>query len=203
MLLMVAAATGLPESFFGDVSVGNLATAKSLDRPTELKFVDRQELWKSILGAMLQYVIDRRALAVSYADLHGTLVQNAERDAWEVVLDADPEDVDENGAPTGEPIDRHLDIDFPSILEHDQAAEIAGIVSAATLDGKAAAGTIDPKTVSRLLLTALGQDDVDDLLEELYPEDQGAEVAAAAEQTFAQEVAKFREALHEFAKSAH
>ena len=199
MLLMVAAATGLPESFFGDVSVGNLATAKSLDRPTELKFVDRQELWKSILGAMLQYVIDRRALAVSYADLHGTLVQNAERDAWEVVLDADPEDVDENGVPTGEPIDRHLDIDFPSILEHDKAAEIAGIVSAATLDGKAAAGTIDPKTVSRLLLTALGQDDVDDLLEELYPEDQGAEVAAAAEQTFTQAVAEMREALRTLA----
>ena len=33
MLLMVAAATGLPETFFGDVSVGTLATANSLDPP--------------------------------------------------------------------------------------------------------------------------------------------------------------------------
>ena len=152
---------------------------------------------------MLDYTIDRRALAPGYDGLHGQLVPNAEGDGWNVVLEPDTEAVDENGIPTGEPIDRHVDIDFPSILAHSKKDEIAGIVSAATLNGKAAAGTIDPKTVSRLLLTALGQDDVDDLLDELYPEDQGAQVAAQADQTFAQEVAKFREALHEFAKSAH
>ena len=59
LLLMVAAATGLPETFFGDVSVGTLATAKSLDRPTELKFKDRQELWKGIYETLLQYAVAR------------------------------------------------------------------------------------------------------------------------------------------------
>lgn len=57
--LMVCAATGLPETMFGDVSVGTLATAKSLDRPTELKFRDRQELWKSIIVQISQYVVSR------------------------------------------------------------------------------------------------------------------------------------------------
>jgi hypothetical protein len=195
LLLMVAAATGLPETFFGDASVGSLATAESLDRPTELKFVDRQELWKDIYGAILDYVIDRRALAVSYPDLRGTRVENDERDAWDVVLEIDTEDVDADGVPTNEPINRHVDIDFPSILAHSKKDEIAGIVSATTLDGKTAAGTIDPKTVSRLLLIALGQDDVDDLLDTMFPEDQGEEVAAKAEHTFVQAVAEMREAL--------
>ena len=57
LLLMVCAAFGMPESFFGDVSVGNLATAKSLDRPTELKFRDRQMLWADVLTTILKYVV--------------------------------------------------------------------------------------------------------------------------------------------------
>jgi len=41
LLLMVTATFGFPETFFGDASVGTLATAKSLDRPTELKISSR------------------------------------------------------------------------------------------------------------------------------------------------------------------
>lgn len=51
--LMVCANFGLPETFFGDVSVGTLATAASLDRPTELMFQVRQEFWSDHLHAML------------------------------------------------------------------------------------------------------------------------------------------------------
>jgi hypothetical protein len=50
MLLMFAAGMGLPETFFGDLSQSNLATAKALDRPTELTFLQRQELWGRILS---------------------------------------------------------------------------------------------------------------------------------------------------------
>lgn len=187
MLLMVAAATGLPETFFGDVSVGTLATASSLDRPTELKFRDRQELWKGVLHDILQYVVDKRATAVLYPNLHGTLVWNDERDEQEVIL--------ENDSETGEPIDRHIDIDFPSILEHDKVEDIKAILSAATLDGKALAGTMAPKTVSRLLLTALGQDDIDDLLDEVFPEDEEGNVSTQAEESFMEAVKALREAV--------
>ncbi len=187
MLLMAAMAFGLPETFFSDVSVGTLATAKSLDRPTELKFMDRQTLWKSIILAMLNFAVDKRAIAISYPALHGAQVWNEERDGQEVILEIDPE--------TGEPIDRHIDIDFPSILEHDKDADVKAIVSAATLDGKATAGTMDLKLISRLLLSALGQDDIDDLLDQIFPEDQGAEAAAQAEVQFVQAVTEMREAL--------
>jgi len=104
-----------------------------------------------------------------------------------VILDIDPE--------TGEPIDRHIDIDFPSILEHDKEAEVRAIISAATLDGKAPAGTMDMKLISRLLLTALGQDDIDDLLDRIFPEGEGEVTARQAEQLFVQSVNEMREAL--------
>ena len=186
MLLMVAAATGLPETFFGDVSVGTLATAHSLDRPTELKFRDRQSLWADIIHNMLQYVVDKVAIA-SGGELKGTLELNAERDEKRVILAIDPE--------TGKPISRHIDIDFPSILEHDQDQDIKAIVSAATLDGKALAGTMDLKLVSRLLLIALGQDDIDDILDDLFPEDEEGGVSAAAEESFMEAVRALREAV--------
>ena len=186
MLLMVAAATGLPETFFGDASVGTLATAKSLDRPTELRFCDRQTLWAWIHHAMLQYAIDRVAIA-PLGKLNGTWAINDEHDERRVVLEVDPE--------TGEPIDRHIDIDFPPVLEHDKAADIEAIVMAATLDGKADAGTLGAKTVSRLLLTALGEDDIDDLLDELFPEDEHGNVSTAAEESFVEAVRSLREVL--------
>lgn len=58
--LMVAAAVGIPETILaGDADVGNLATAKTLDRPTELQMVDRQESWKESLGDIIGYAIQR------------------------------------------------------------------------------------------------------------------------------------------------
>lgn len=57
LLLMHCAGSGFPETFYGDASVGSLATAKSLDRPTELMISDRQELWKDILETIANYVI--------------------------------------------------------------------------------------------------------------------------------------------------
>lgn len=131
MLLMVAAASGLPETFFGDMSTGNLATAKSLDRPTELKFRDRQELWRSVLQTILQYVVARSSTAVG-----GRLAF-------------------QNQAKT------EIKISFPPILEHDIAETIGGIVSGATLDGQAEAATIPWKITARLILEALGVQDVE------------------------------------------
>jgi hypothetical protein len=49
----------MPESFFGDVSGGTLATAKSLDRPTELKFRDRQQFWADVLRNICWYAVSQ------------------------------------------------------------------------------------------------------------------------------------------------
>jgi hypothetical protein len=159
-LLMVAAAVGMPETFFGDVSVGTLATARSLDRPTELKFRDRQTLWADVLKDMLDYVVDWAARAPS-GPLQGTAALDPDGEMV-VTLAIDPE--------TSEPMSRQVDVTFPAILEHDVGATVGSIVQAATLDGHPLGGVLDAKLVAKLLLTALGEDDVDEILDELFPE---------------------------------
>ena len=155
LLLMVCAGFGMPESFFGDVSVGTLATAKSLDRPTELKFRDRQELWKSVLDTILQYVVARSRSAAS-GKLRMVGKQSTER------------------AP--------IEIHFPPILEHDIAEQMAAIVSGATLNGSPNASTMDRETLSKLILNALGVPNVQEVIDLLRVqwEEEDAQAAAAA-----------------------
>jgi hypothetical protein len=139
MKLMVCAAVGLPETFLGDVSVGTLATAKSLDRPTELKFTDRQELWKSILQTILGYVV------------------RVKTNSKEV---------------------SKINVSFPPILEHDIDATVSSWVKAATLDGKQSAGTVDKDTLSRALLTALGAQNIDEIMEKVVAEEEERQAKA-------------------------
>jgi len=160
-LLMVCAALGLPETFFGDVSTGNLATAKSLDRPTELKFRDRQELWADVLRNILEYVVSKATRR--------------------------------NGVTTGET--PKISVEFPNILEGDTGARITSIVTAATLAGKATAGTIDDRTLTRLLLQALGLDNAEDLTDLIAPEG-GEGIAAQMRQQKADAVAAIAKATH-------
>lgn len=136
LLLMVAAATGWPESFFGDVSVGTLATAKSLDRPSELKMLDRQTLWVGIHQDILEYARRKKGL-----------VGGTDR-AMKVEGGETP----------------NIDVGFPPLLEHDVAESVKAIVMAATLDGKADAGILPMEHVAKLLLDALGEDDIDEIL---------------------------------------
>ena len=56
LLLMVAAATGLPEIYYGDSDVGNHATAQIVERPTELQYRARQQVWTSLFMKVLKYV---------------------------------------------------------------------------------------------------------------------------------------------------
>lgn len=171
LLLMVAAGAGLPETFYGDASVGALATAKSLDRPTELKMLTRQTLWADIFQDVLLYVLETAIWA-------GTL-------AGQVVSELD-------GTPRldlGGDLDPQVTVVFPSLLEHDASEIVGAIVSAATLDGKATAGTMDDETLVRLLLAALGVRDVGAVLKALQdqekekgPEADGADGADGADE---------------------
>jgi hypothetical protein len=149
LLLMVCAAFGFPETFFGDTSVGNLATAKSLDRPTELKFRDRQELWKWIMRTTIEYAMARRRGSAAALTL----------------------DTGASGS---------INISMPQILEHDVSTQVAAIVAGATLGGNPSADTIDRETLSRMILNALGEQNVDDVIEKLVAVWEEGDAAAAA-----------------------
>jgi len=152
LLLMVCAATGIYEHYFGDPSTGNLATSGTMERPMELKFQARQSLWVDIFNDICQYVIDQ---SIYYGALKGNAITGE--------LDIDEE--------TGEPRSRLIHVRFPDLLSHNIVERVTAIVSAATLNGQMMAGTIDIKTTTRLLLQALEQDNIDEMIDELFPEE--------------------------------
>jgi hypothetical protein len=145
LLLMVAAGTGFPETFFGDASVGTLATAKSLDRPTELKMIDRRTVWGDVFKEIIGYALGKNVA---------------------------------NGFEVGDKAAK-IDVDWPPLLEHSVGEQVDAIIAAATLDGKRPSGSIDFETMARLLLTALGYDDIDEELAKHPPKFLEPPVAAA------------------------
>lgn len=144
LAMMVGAALDLPYTLLmGDADLGNLATAKTLDRPTELAMENRRSLWESALRDVLGYAVETSVKAPRGA-LRGLWVQDGNRQI--VTL---PKDVDET-----------IDIDWPSILEHDLNELISSITTAYTT------GVLPPEQVARLLLTALGVSDVDQIIDD-------------------------------------
>lgn len=155
---MVCAAAGLPEYFYGNADVGNYATSKTLDRPTELNFQNRRMLWTSVFSDIFDFCIDKSVIAAGgYLSNKGSEVENEITGEMDIVLD------DER--------DRSVMIDFPSILEHSITEQVDAIVKASTLGGVQPIGTMDHRTLIKLLLTALGVQEIDELLEVLAPED--------------------------------
>ena len=151
-LLMVCAATGIYEHYFGDPSTGNLATAKAMEQPMLLMFQERQELWTDVFNTILGYVINQSALKPG-GKLRGVMSFN---------------DYGESYVDMGE-TDRSVDVKFPPILQEDVNERIDAIVKSVTLSGQTPANTIDLKTATTQMLTALGEDT--DIVDKLFPDD--------------------------------
>lgn len=160
---MVAAGSDTPEHFFGDSDIGNFATSTTLDRPTELKMVARQNMWAGVMGRMARYVITSSASAPQ-GKLRGAgytvTVYYDQFDGTAGVLITPPE---------GE--NKKFQVTFPSILERDVTDRVRSVVQAATLGGSPAEGIIkDRRLLFKLLMEALGQKDADGLTAQLYPQ---------------------------------
>lgn len=138
---------GLPETFFADASVGTVATATSLDRPTELKFLDAQERVREFLQQVCTIILEE-----SERSPKGKLSE-AKRKTGKSYKDLE------------------IKVTFPSILEHDITEQINSIVSAMTLNGFEVTG-IDQKLGIGLLLQELGVENWQEVLELMYPEDE-------------------------------
>jgi hypothetical protein len=168
LALMVSSAVGIPYPMLsGDPSTGNLATAKTLDRPTELKFRDRQELWRGIFTTILEYALMRSRRAAG-----GAL------------------------RPYGDDFSSPITISFPPILEHDVTEQVKAVIAAATLDGKTLAGTIPLPHVARMALTALGAQNVEEIVSAI--EDPPVDAAPAV----AEALRGLREAIDGWRKAA-
>lgn len=157
ILLMVAAAMGLPESFFGDVSVGTLATAKSLDRPTELRMRRRQSLWQDVYETEGRYAMEQSGRAPSgvlrgFGKVEIDEVDRRETWVW------------------SEGLDTTFQAKFPEILERNMESEVKAIATAATANGLPIQG-MDLRTYAGLQFAALNIPDPDKKAEELFGKD--------------------------------
>ncbi len=173
LLLMVCAAMGFPETFFGDAEVGTLATARSLDRPTELAMLGRQRLWTEILENVIGYAIEQKARKGTVPGFSGEeITDDWDEQKW--IYSTDPA--------TGEPFDVHVSITWPSVVERNMAEYVDAIVKAATLGGTMGlAGTLSAEYTTQQLLVALGEKSVEEVMKEWFPEGQPAEPLPQAE----------------------
>lgn len=154
LLLMSIMDFGFPETFFGDASVGSLATAKSLDRPTELQIMDRQALWRDILSDIIGYAL-LWAVKAPQGPLRGVGKVKPERDGDQV----------REVITWNDDVDPTVTIDFPSIIQHDVKEAISAIIDAQTLAGRSEGAGIPLETAVRRLLSELGINDVDAVME--------------------------------------
>lgn len=160
---MVAAALDVPVTMLlGDPgTTGARATAETLDTPMVLAMQMRRTRWSEAYRRILGHVIAESVRAPRGA-LRGTITRNEH--GREVVTFAG--DVE----PT-------VQVTWPELDPADPAQVITAIVAA---DGT---GKVPPLTIARLLLQALGVDDVDEVLDELVDADGNwvdPDVAAAA-----------------------
>lgn len=149
---MVAAALDVPVTMLlGDPGVsGARATAETLDQPTERAMIQRRDVWASALHRILRYVI-----AESVRATKGRLRGRITADPWtgrEVVV------LDGSTDPT-------IDITWPRLDDVDPDVVVKAVVEASST------GTIPPEVVARLLLTALGVRNVDQLVEAMVGAD--------------------------------
>ena len=173
--LMCCMVKGVPETFLADVSTGNLATATTLDRPTELGFKSIQEEWREDLCVIVTRALRnslrapngkvREAMVARELDLkiidirEAKRVRNARGD-WRYVeaKDKDPEVME-------------ITVTFPEIREGDIPALVTATVEAMTLGNKGGQVTgIDERAGVRHLYQLLGIDKADEITEDQYPE---------------------------------
>jgi hypothetical protein len=159
--LMVSAGTGIPETIlYGDADVGNLATAETLDRPTELQMANRQQLWEDTYKDILGYCI-RSNIVAPNGRLNGSIEEDEFGRKIVNILDLDEK---------GDPISADVKTQFPDVTQRNTQSTITSIIDAATLLGRSSAGTMPDRTLVELLLRALDVEDVGSVMEDLFPD---------------------------------
>ncbi len=181
--LMCCIVVGVPETFLADVSTGNLATATTLDRPTELCFLEKQEAWREDLQTIAQYVLKvslgapSGILKESFGQFEAVIIREARRtrskDGLRMIetLKRQP---DRKWTEAGVKIADNeiiVSVNFPAIREGDIPQLVTATVQSMTLgNGQGQVVGIDEKAGVRRLYDLQGIDNGDELTEEQYPE---------------------------------
>ena len=149
LLAMIAAGLDVPVTMLStDPGItGARSTAETLDEPMYRAMRSRQDVWSRVFIDLAEYRIEQ---AVRAGKLPGAVV----RDPW-----TDTDHAELNGE---QPV---IHCDWPDL----STASVDDAVKA--IKDADATGKVPPLVIARLLLTALGVEDIDDVLEELTDED--------------------------------
>ena len=149
ILAMIAAGLDVPVTMLStDPGVtGARATAETLDRPMMLSMKARQDVWTAVFIDLAEYRIEQ---AIRTGTLPGAVV----RDPWT--------QTDHAELSGDRPV---IHCDWPDL----STASVDDAVKA--IKDADATGKVPPLVIARLLLTALGVEDIDAVLEELTDDD--------------------------------
>lgn len=155
ILMIVGAGVDLPIHWFGEGGDANLATAKAMNFPVFRMFLEWQMLWAGIFSFLFNYAIWRavetgQISGASFEDIKGPDGGIADR---EYILP--------------ESISPFVDIDFPPLAQEDMATMVQAIIQSATTFAKT---TEAIKDYASAALTALGFNNVDELISRHFPE---------------------------------
>lgn len=67
--LQVSAATGWPEQYFGDISIGNLATARTVELPIQKMCESYQSVWSGAYDELFSLVLEHHGVKDAYVDI--------------------------------------------------------------------------------------------------------------------------------------
>lgn len=179
LLLMVCAAMGVFEHYFGDGSNSNLASTESMELPMLKMFEDRQSLFEDMYREIFNLVIRESAKAKS-----GKLYKYAE---WEKE-EGEGKLTLKNGS---EEISQTVSVDFPPITARDITKLVTVLKTALTLDGGRRSNTplISPERAAKELMTWLNFDDINEEIKKLYPKDKdGNTINTTAENDYQQQL---------------
>ncbi len=170
--LMCCMVQGVPETFLADVSTGNLATATSLDRPTETIFLEKQESWREDLTTIAKFVLKTSQGApsgrlkeagrgVKFRLIECARKFNPTTEQW----------VYEAFSSSEESSDIEIQVNFPAIREGDIPALVTATVEAMTLGNSAGEIVgIDARAGVLKLYDYLGIENGEEETEKQYPE---------------------------------
>ncbi len=172
--LMCCMVAGVPETFLGDVSTGNLATAQSLDRPTETVFLEKQEAWREDLVTLCSYAVRASMLAPGGRIREALKAREGSPSVVPIREAASKQQRDGRRvyiAAKTPPRDGAVEVraEFPAIREGDLAALVSATVEAMTLGASGDIAGIDAKEGVRKLFDLLGIEGGDELVEKMYP----------------------------------
>ena len=170
-VIMCCMTKGLPPTFLGDMQTSNLATATSLDRPTETVFLSLQQEWIEDLTAICTFALTKklRSPGSKFREACPNPGAITIRGATRVLLPSGRWVYEaKKGVQRGDDIE--VRVEFPAIREGDLPALIKANVEALTLDNKGGQIVgVDEKAGILNLMRLLGMDDAEELIEEMYP----------------------------------